>query len=100
MPDLVILHSGGNDIGNIPTIDLLFEMKKNITRVRQLFPDAVVIFSEIIPRLICLEGCSLYRFSDKIWERLNRAVAQPLDTWTWKVVCLDCTVEIRCNCQT
>lgn len=51
MPQVVILHLSGNDIGKCNTLELMTQMKSNLLCFHAASPDTVLIFSEIAPRL-------------------------------------------------
>lgn len=54
--DVLIIHLGGNNIGNVGTQELLDQTKKSLIKVKQLFPEIVIIFSEIVPKLLWLRA--------------------------------------------
>lgn len=72
-PHIIIIHAGGNDIGKVRTWDLLCEIKTEFSSVKLLFPQSILAFSEIIPRLIWSPFSNLF-YVDKIRRRLNRTV--------------------------
>lgn len=72
-PDAVIIHLGGNDIGQVKTLDLIFSMQNTIKQIKLLFPNVVIIFSEIVQRLRWLESCYMRPF-EKIRKQINRKV--------------------------
>ncbi|XP_075685840.1 uncharacterized protein LOC142664622 [Rhinoderma darwinii] len=73
-PNLIIIHAGGNDLGKEKTLDLLWEMRRDIALIKCLFPDATISFSEIIPRLLWSSGN--YKFLNRIRKRINRAMSK------------------------
>ncbi|CAH2295909.1 Hypothetical predicted protein, partial [Pelobates cultripes] len=50
VPDVVVVHGGGNDLGLIPQRELLWRMKRDMDRLRELVPGVVVVWSEMVPR--------------------------------------------------
>ncbi|XP_077140620.1 uncharacterized protein LOC143805314 isoform X3 [Ranitomeya variabilis] len=74
-PDVIIIHLGGNDIGKLATVGLLFLMKQNFLELRIMFPNTILIFSEIVPRLLWLKSEDL-KFCEKIRKRLNRSMSK------------------------
>lgn len=52
VPDVLILHAGGNDLGKVNTLNLMWAIKKDIASLKCIFPDAVICFPEIVPRLL------------------------------------------------
>lgn len=73
LPDILIIHLGGNDIGSQNTLNLIFQIKHYLRFIKALYPNSVVIFSEIIPRLKGLRS-DVFRPFEKIWKRINRVV--------------------------
>lgn len=68
-PSLLIIHGGGNDIGKLTTLDLMFSMKQDLKKFQFSFNKCKVFFSEIIPRLQWLAVDS-----DKHLEKIRRRV--------------------------
>ena len=50
-PDILVLHLGGNDLGQVQRYKLLQRMKKDLTWVRETCPNTNIIFSSILPRI-------------------------------------------------
>lgn len=75
IPDILILHLGGNDIGRSKSLDLLFRIKNDLSQFSQSFPKVRVVFSEIVPRLVWLNSPF-----EKVRRRLNRAIAKFMPT--------------------
>lgn len=73
-PDFIIIHIGGNDIGNIPVGYLQLQLKQFLNWVSEKLPHASLVFSQILPR-------SKWRYSknnekmEKCRLRLNSTVA-------------------------
>ncbi|XP_066452164.1 uncharacterized protein [Eleutherodactylus coqui] len=74
VPDILIIHLGGNDVGKGSTLALLREMKLGLVRVRDRFPSSVLVFSEIIPRL--LWTLPEFKYIERIRKRVNHAMAK------------------------
>ncbi|XP_071968790.1 uncharacterized protein [Engystomops pustulosus] len=74
-PNALILHVGGNDIGKVRTLEFLWELKKDLAILKCILPDTVLIFSEIIPRLLWRGE---WDFMDKIRKRINRRMQKYL----------------------
>lgn len=72
VPDILILHVGGNDVGRMQTLLLLAELKRLFLLLQHAFPRCCLVFSEVIPRLRW--SLPEERFFDKIRKRLNRAM--------------------------
>ena len=46
----VILHCGSNDLMAMKTIEMRKKLKQVLLNLKELFPDAKVLYSEILPR--------------------------------------------------
>lgn len=51
-PDVVIMHLGGNDLGTDSPTDLLASVKKDLTSMRSIFPQCLLVWSDILPRRV------------------------------------------------
>ncbi|KAJ8014279.1 hypothetical protein DPEC_G00038610 [Dallia pectoralis] len=49
-PDVVILHLGGNDLGANSPEAFLVSVKKDLTSMRSIFPECLLVWSNILPR--------------------------------------------------
>ncbi|XP_075691310.1 uncharacterized protein LOC142659255 [Rhinoderma darwinii] len=49
-PDILIVHAGGDDLGIIPLRVLSKDIKFDMLRMKDLFPGAIVVWSEIVNR--------------------------------------------------
>ncbi|XP_062607108.1 uncharacterized protein LOC134268883, partial [Saccostrea cucullata] len=49
-PDVLIVHCGGNDIGNVPLLDLRVMMKETIQMIQSKPPNTIMGWSHILPR--------------------------------------------------
>lgn len=72
-PDILIIHAGANDLGRVKSWDLMCEVKRDLSSFKLLFPFTVLVFSEMIPRLLWSNYSSLH-YLDKIRKRLNRTI--------------------------
>lgn len=50
-PDLLVLHVGGNDLGQVPLGDLRFNILLFLEDLRSLLPHTKFVYSQILPRL-------------------------------------------------
>ncbi|XP_069822572.1 uncharacterized protein [Dendropsophus ebraccatus] len=73
-PDILIIHAGGDDIGKLKTLDLLWRSRGICRCLNVFFPECILVFSEIIPRLSWMRK-GLY-FYEKIRKRINFAVSK------------------------
>lgn len=67
-----MIHLGGNDLGRIKTLDLLFMIKHDLQRFKFTFPKTTIIFFEIVPRLTWYSPD--LKPLEKIRKRTNRFV--------------------------
>lgn len=74
-PSILVIHLGGNDLGNIRTLDLLFGIKQNLHRFKLRSPYTVIVFSEILPRLSWFSSLQ-QKVMQKMRKRINRAMAK------------------------
>ncbi|XP_041440943.1 uncharacterized protein LOC121400934 [Xenopus laevis] len=51
-PDVLLIHAGGNDMGLRSQRELVLTMKQDLDRIRGLFPDLILVWSEMVPRLV------------------------------------------------
>ncbi|KAM4051241.1 uncharacterized protein ACNLHF_022280 [Anomaloglossus baeobatrachus] len=51
-PLVLVIHAGGNDLVKRSTVELLTVMKTDMERFTYLFPDTVLVWSEIVPRAV------------------------------------------------
>ncbi|XP_040200106.1 uncharacterized protein LOC120932066 [Rana temporaria] len=72
-PDVLLVHAGGNDLGKVRTLDLLFLIQRDLQRFSLASPGTILIFSEIIPRFSWLSSPQR-RAMEKMRKRINRAM--------------------------
>ncbi|CAH2329872.1 Hypothetical predicted protein, partial [Pelobates cultripes] len=74
LPNVVVIHGGGNDLGLVPQRELVKCMKQDVDRLRGLVPGVKVVWSEMVPRL-----CWRYARDEKAVSRcrgkVNRTMA-------------------------
>lgn len=51
-PDVFIIHAGTNDLGKVKTWDFICEIKRDVSPFELLFPLTVMVFLEMVPRLL------------------------------------------------
>lgn len=51
-PHVLVLHAGGNDMGVMSQKDLVRFMKSDIDKIRSMFSGVVIVWSEMVPRLV------------------------------------------------
>ncbi|XP_062607999.1 uncharacterized protein LOC134269810 [Saccostrea cucullata] len=74
-PTILVIHCGGNDIGNPHNTlkGLQMYMKSTIVNISQLMPKTVIVWSHILPRsnwTLCLSNND-----GENWRRINSALA-------------------------
>ncbi|XP_068106722.1 uncharacterized protein [Hyperolius riggenbachi] len=79
VPDILIIHLGGNDLGKVKTLNLLARMRRDFLQIRAIFPNTVLVFSEIVPRLVWYVSPNK-RFFEKIRKRVNWAMCKFLSS--------------------
>ncbi|XP_056022078.1 uncharacterized protein LOC130054967 [Ostrea edulis] len=50
LPEILIIHCGGNDIGNVPLLELRLRMKETFQRIWSELPNTLLGWSHILPR--------------------------------------------------
>ncbi|CAN2390265.1 hypothetical protein PRIEUP_LOCUS301, partial [Pristimantis euphronides] len=73
-PDIIVLHAGGNDIGKRPCRELAGDIKYDILRLWKLYPEMVVVWSEIVKRKRWRNARSVEKL-DKARIKINRLVS-------------------------
>ena len=48
---ILVLHIGGNDLGQVQRYKLLQRMKKDITWIKDTCPNTKMLYSSILPRI-------------------------------------------------
>ena len=48
-PNMLLIHLGGNNIGNTNTGHLCRIMKRDLCYISQLLPDCIIVWSDILP---------------------------------------------------
>lgn len=51
-PSILLVHLGGNDLGNVSTLDLLAMIKRDLHRFHMSSERTTIVFSEVISRLL------------------------------------------------
>ncbi|XP_024114878.1 homeodomain-interacting protein kinase 2, partial [Oryzias melastigma] len=71
-PDILVLHVGGNDLGNRNVSDLTSEMVKDLIRIHETSPRMKIAYSSITPRLTWAKFNPMQINADRI--RVNRTM--------------------------
>ena len=77
-PDLLLIHLGGNDINKSTTEELLSSIKRELNSIRNIFPQCLIVWSDILPRRFWKQGSTpvedVDKAVDKIRDMINRRV--------------------------
>ncbi|XP_068076324.1 uncharacterized protein [Danio rerio] len=74
VPDVLLIHCGGNDLGNIKSVILAAVMKQDLQDLHRQFPQMKIIFSAITQRCLWRSAESL-RKVDRARRFVNHAMA-------------------------
>lgn len=72
-PFILIFHLGGNDVGTMKMLDLMFLIKRDLHRLKLYFPNTCIIFSEMVSRLHWLYSPGR-KSLEKIKKRVNHSI--------------------------
>ncbi|XP_068092115.1 uncharacterized protein [Hyperolius riggenbachi] len=74
-PDILVLHVGGNDLAARSTRVVIKEVKFDFLRIRSLFPETIVVWSDIVARGYWRLANSVLKIN-KARIKLNKEVAR------------------------
>ncbi|XP_018088387.1 uncharacterized protein LOC108700036 isoform X2 [Xenopus laevis] len=74
-PNIIVLHAGGNDVGQCPMKFLIKDIRRDCLRLWTLFPGVVLIWSEIIPRAHW-RGAHSHQAVNRARIKINRVVSK------------------------
>lgn len=74
-PDVLLLHVGGNDLGLRASRELCRDIKYDLLRLRTLFPDTIVVWSDMVARASWRLAVSVERIN-RARIKINKAVAK------------------------
>lgn len=70
-PSIPIVHlGGGNDLGSVHTLDLLFMIKRDLYRFYLTSPGTIIVFLEIVPRFAWMFSL-FHSVLEKMRKRVN-----------------------------
>ncbi|XP_040279005.1 translation initiation factor IF-2-like isoform X3 [Bufo bufo] len=75
VPDILVLHVGGNDLGVRPCRELIRDIRFDFLRLWSLFPSVVTVWSDIVPRKVWREARTVERLN-KARIKLNRVIGR------------------------
>ena len=73
-PDLLLIHLGDNDINQSTTEELLSSIKKDLTSIRNIFPQCLIVWSDILPIHFRKHGSEGLPAVDRIHDVINHRV--------------------------
>lgn len=74
-PQVVLVHAGGNDLGNRASRELIRDIKYDFLRLRMTYPDTVFVWSEVVARTRWRLARSVEALN-KARKKVNRAVSK------------------------
>lgn len=74
-PDVLVIHSGGNDLGSRSTRDILRDVKLDCLRLWSSFPGIILVWSDMVARLTWRRARSVPGLN-RARAKLNRAISR------------------------
>ncbi|XP_041446756.1 uncharacterized protein LOC121403117 isoform X1 [Xenopus laevis] len=74
-PAIILIHLAGNDIGKGRNIDLIRNIKRDLAQIRFIFPNTVIMWSEVVPRLVWLQDAGFHPL-ERCRKKLNFAISK------------------------
>lgn len=74
-PEWVVIHLGGNDLGRVPGIDLIWTIKGDLRRIQAVWPSVRFVWSDVVLRQVW-RGSRDVRALDRARRRVNWAVSR------------------------
>ncbi|OCT60818.1 hypothetical protein XELAEV_18046840mg [Xenopus laevis] len=74
-PAIILIHLSGNDIGKGRNIDLIRNIKRDLAQIKCIFPNTVIIWSEVMPGLVWLQDAGFHPL-ERCRKKLNFAIAK------------------------
>lgn len=78
-PSILLILLGGNDLGNIRMLDLLFMIKRDLHSFTLTSPGTTIVFSKIISRLSWLSSLKR-KVKEKNRKSINRTMEKFMPT--------------------
>ncbi|CAL8390687.1 unnamed protein product [Arctogadus glacialis] len=72
-PDVLIMHLGGNDLSTESPTDLLASVKKDLSSMRSIFPQCLLVWSNILPRRVWRHSADNHEV-DLVRTTVNRRI--------------------------
>lgn len=74
-PDIIIIHCGGNDLGETRSITLITKMKSDLLLIMHMLPHTRIVFSHITQRQIWKFGRIRGSILEKSRKRINKVIS-------------------------
>ncbi|XP_041420555.1 uncharacterized protein LOC121394237 [Xenopus laevis] len=74
-PAIILIHLAGNDIGKGRNIDLIRNIKRDLAQIRFIFPNTVIMWSEVVPRLVWLQDAGFHPL-ERCRKKRNFAISK------------------------
>ncbi|CAJ0919313.1 unnamed protein product [Ranitomeya imitator] len=75
VPQILVIHLGGNDLGKRPCRELIKDIKFDVLRLWAMFPKVLVVWSDIVPRKIW-RGARSPEGVNRARIKVNKAVSR------------------------
>lgn len=72
-PDVLIIHLGGNDLSTDSPTGLLASVKKDLTSIKSIFPQCILVWSNILPRRVWRHSTDSHEV-DLVRTTVNRRI--------------------------
>ncbi|XP_075064503.1 uncharacterized protein LOC142152106 [Mixophyes fleayi] len=72
-PDVLVVHAGGNDLGKGKSLDLIIVIREDLRRIHEAWPDIIIGWSALIPRLAWRTTIPLKKMTVMV-RKLNSAI--------------------------
>ncbi|XP_068457966.1 uncharacterized protein si:dkeyp-121d4.3 isoform X2 [Clinocottus analis] len=95
-PDVLIMHLGGNDLSTDSPTELLASVKKDLASMRSIFPQCLVVWSNILPRRVWRHSTDNHEV-DLVRTTVNRRIQNIVSELGGSSLAHD---NIRCGANT
>ncbi|CAJ0933156.1 unnamed protein product [Ranitomeya imitator] len=75
VPQILVIHLGGNDLGKRPCRELIKDIKFDVLRLWAMFPKVLVVWSDIVPRKVW-QGARSPEGVNRARIKVNKAVSR------------------------
>ena len=79
-PSVLVIHCGGNSIGQTPLVDLRAEIMCSLKQIKVMFPQTKIVWSQILPRSNWRYGKNKKALNQAA-ERINNFAAHYATRW-------------------